>query len=212
MTTTLLLCPDSDADTAAVVADLRKLNFEPNGDLDKSKFDNVIENAETYVIKREWNGKNSRFTVRSHIKKHREAHNDMELAAEHISYEVPNGHTRVGRLLKSITSMDPKIVSSITHINGNSVERDNFEEASDFILLNAPNNGNAPEKSHRISGAKMKKTKKKNGTGDSGVEFRYYTKDKYRKLTDKQKRELSEWRKTKKSNDGNKENKGMSYK
>ena len=39
LTTALLLCPDSDADTASVVADLRKLNFGPNGDLDKSKFD-----------------------------------------------------------------------------------------------------------------------------------------------------------------------------
>ena len=34
---------DTDVETALIVADLRKLNLGPNGDLDKSKFDVFFE-------------------------------------------------------------------------------------------------------------------------------------------------------------------------
>ena len=49
-------------------------------------------------MKREWNGRNQRFTLRAHIGKHREAHNEMTRASQHVEYELPNEHTRVGRL------------------------------------------------------------------------------------------------------------------
>ena len=154
-------------------------------------------------MRREWNGKNHRFTLKSHINKHREAHNDMVRASEHVTYEVPNGHTRVGRLTKSITSKDPSIVSSITHINGNTTQRDDFEEAADFLLLNAPNYGGMVERSHRISGTRSRRGKDKNkeGTGSTGVEFRYHSKKEYSKLNKEQKKELSEWRRSRKGKD-----------
>ena len=61
----------------------------------------------------------------------------MTRAAQFIDYQVPNEHTQVGRMIKSITSRDPAIVSAITHIQGSEEQRNNFEKAADFLLLTA---------------------------------------------------------------------------
>ena len=85
-----------------------------------------------------------------HIAKHRDAHNELVRASQFVQYEVPNEHTRVSRLLKSIISTDGAILAAITPIQGISTMRDNFEQAADFLLLTAP----APKeimKSCRIS-------------------------------------------------------------
>lgn len=169
--------------------------------LGSSKWDRIIEEAENYVMKREWNGKNYRFSLRNHIAKHREAHNEMLRAAQFVEYEIPNEHTRVGRLIKSIVNRDPSIVSAITHIQGNLEQRNDFESAADFLLLTAPK-FKEPNQTHRISSVKSNKKAKK-GVGKSGVEFRYHSRQEYFKLNKAQKKELSEWRK---ANGDNKEN------
>ena len=43
----------------------------------KSKWNKVLEDAESMVQTRVWNGKNSRFLLKAHTNKHREAHNDF---------------------------------------------------------------------------------------------------------------------------------------
>ena len=170
--------------------------------LGSSKWDKIIEDAETYVMKREWNGRNYRFTLKSHINKHREANNDMVRAADYTVYDLPNEHTRVGRLMKSITSKEPAIIAAMTHIHGNNAMRNDFEAAADFILLTAPNNGGAPDKAHRISAAKTERNKKKCGRGEeTGVELRYHTRKEYNKLSADEKKELAEWRKSKNEED-----------
>ena len=74
----------------------------------------------------------------------------MIRAKQFIAVETPNEYKIVGRLIKSITSRDPAIVSAITHIHGNSAMRQDFEKASDFLLLTAPST-KANEPNHRIS-------------------------------------------------------------
>ena len=166
-----------------------------------SKWDKILEDAETYVMKREWNGRNHRFSLRAHISRHREAHNEMTRAAQHVDYELPNDHTRVGRLIKSITSKEPAIVSAITHIQGSDTQRDDFELAAEFLLLMAPAQTNANQ-SHRISSVKNDKSKGKGKTGkDTGVELRYYTKREYSKLSHDERKELAELRRANNSND-----------
>ena len=164
--------------------------------LGSSKWDKIIEEAENYVMKREWNGKNYRFTLRNHVAKHREAHNEMMRASQFVDYELPNEHTRVGRLIKSIVNRDPSIVSAITHIQGNTNQRNDFELAADFLLLTAPKMRENTQ-THRISAIKSQKAQK-NGMGKSGVELRYYSRQEYNKLSKAQKKELSDWRKEKK--------------
>ena len=160
--------------------------------LGSSKWDKILEDAEAYVMKREWNGRNLRFSLRSHIAKHREAHNEMMRASQHVRYELPNEHTRVGRLIKSITSKDPSIVSAITHIQGTNSQRDDFESAAEFLLLTAPSAGNISG-THRVSVVNKGNKNGKKGS-DTGIELRYYTKSEYNKLSNAEKKELHQLR------------------
>ena len=179
-----------------------------------SKWDRIVDTCESYLLCNEWNGKNVRFTLKMHINKHREAYNELVRASQFISYEVPNDHTRVSRLIKSITSKDGAILASITHIQGTAIMRDDFESAADFLLLNAPT-PKEMERSYRISAVGLANTddskpsgggKKNAGVGKSGVELRYHSKIEYNKLNNAQKKELHEWR-ANKSNNGNNDDK-----
>ena len=178
--------------------------------LGSSKWDKIIESCENYILRVEWNGKNIRFTLKMHVAKHRDAHNELVRASQFVQYEVPNGHTRVSRLLKSITSRDGAILAAITHIQGTPAMRDDFELAADFLMLTAP----APKeivKSYRISAISIQDEKKGNGgaskqndgIGKTGVEFRYHTRKEYEKLNSNQRAELHSWRKAKKINSVN---------
>ena len=71
------------------------------------KWDKFNEDAETYCLRHECNGRNQRFTLKSHVNKHHEAYNEMVRANQHVQYKLLNEHTQVGRLLKSIMSKDP---------------------------------------------------------------------------------------------------------
>lgn len=169
--------------------------------LGSSKWEKIIEDGETYVMKREWNGKNYMFSLKNHISKHQEAHNEMVRASQFIDFEVPNEYTRVGRLLKSITCKEPAVISAITHIQGNNGQRSDFELAADFLILTAPKVKNNTSGSQRISSIKSQQSKQGKKKGKSGVELRYYTKNEYRSLTKDQKKELAEWRKKEKEGD-----------
>ena len=46
--------------------------------LGSSKWDKILEDAEGYVMRREWNGRNQRFTLRVHIGKHRSSQRNDE--------------------------------------------------------------------------------------------------------------------------------------
>ena len=47
-----------------------------------------MEDAEAYMMRREWNGKNYRFPLRVHISKHREAYNEMEYKYKSVVHFV----------------------------------------------------------------------------------------------------------------------------
>ena len=177
--------------------------------LGTAKWERVVEAAETYLLRREWNGRNQRFTLRAHVAKHRDAHNDLCRAAQFIQYDVPNERVRVSRFIKSIVTKDPNIVAALTHIQGTPAQRDDFETAVDFLLLTAPNHGNSNSNNHRISATRNGKSKgDKHGVGpETGVELRYHNKREYNKLSSEQKKELAEWRKNKRAREeSNKEN------
>ena len=162
----------------------------------QAKWDKLIEAAEHLVCNRTWNGKNARFPLKLHITKHREAHNDMVRASQHVQYAIPNEHTRVNRLLKSITSSDPNIAAAKTTILNDAVKKDDFEEAADFLMLTAPqkSQGGNPHNISAIEQAKRKRGGGQTQVGKTGVEFRYYKKSEFAKLSKEQKDELREWR------------------
>ena len=94
-------------------AAFQALNLHNMGNL---KWDKVVEQAEMLVNRRIWDGKNSRYSLKNHITRHREAHNDFVRAGQHIPYTEPGEHTRVRHLLHSIQSKDTVIISAKTTI------------------------------------------------------------------------------------------------
>lgn len=170
-----------------------------------AKWDKIVQEAETYVMKREWDGKNARFTLKSHINKHREANNDMVRAADHIAYEVPNEHTRV----KSITSTNGTVLAAVTNIHADPNRRGNFEAAADFLLLTTEmqkgsTNASGGGGRQRISAIKQGGGSKANACkGETGVELRYHKRHEYRKLNEEQKEELTAWREEKRNKSKN---------
>ena len=152
-------------------------------------------------MKREWNGKNYRFTLRNHIVNHREAYNEMIRASQFVEYELPNEYTRVGRLIQSTVNLDPSIISAVTHTKGNMEHRNDFELAAAFLLLTAPKLKENSQ-SHRISGIKSQKIQR-HGLEKSGVKFRYHSRQEYHKYNKAKKKDLSEWRKGKECNKEN---------
>ncbi len=162
-----------------------------------SKWERVVRDAENVVLQREWNGKNARFPLASHIQKHRDANMDMIRASQNIDYAPPNETTRVSRLLASLTSSDGRIVAAKTTILADEEKKSDFELASDFLLTAAPSRPKGSYQDHRISQVSTGKSKRKGKVqvGErTGVEVRYYKGNEYRALSQDQKQELKEIR------------------
>ena len=62
--------------------------------LESSKWEKMVELAEEVLSKRTWNGKNSRYPLKIHISRHREAYNDLERSFFLITYNPPNESSR----------------------------------------------------------------------------------------------------------------------
>ena len=91
----------------------------------------------------------------------------------------------------------------MTHIQGSTTQRDDFELAADFLLLTAPKHKELADGSQRISAVKSSSNRHGTNQGKTGIELRYYTKEEYKRLNRAQKMELSAWRKKVKTNDPN---------
>ena len=72
--------------------------------LGSNRWELVLEKADHIVSNVIWNGRSTRYTLRIHLNRHREAHNDMVRASQHISFQPPNEATRVRKLLTSLQS------------------------------------------------------------------------------------------------------------
>lgn len=170
--------------------------------LGSAQWDKVIERAEEVQSTRVWNGRNSRYSIKKHIDNHRDAYNDMVRATEHKAYEVPNEHTRVSRLLKSVQANHiASIAAAKTTIEATPGKRGDFELAADFLVLNAPTS-KVMQDDHRISavsqGSKRHSGNPKNGEDDRTlddlkhvkIEDRFYNQSEYPSLTHDQKYKL----------------------
>lgn len=107
--------------------------------LSNSTWDEICRRAEDTQTKKVWNGRNHRYTLKTHCDHHRDAFNDMVRAAEFSTYQVPDEHTRVSRLLASIqASHISEIAAAKTTIEATPAKRGNFELAADFLILMCP--------------------------------------------------------------------------
>ena len=159
-----------------------------------ARWQQLVEDSDKKLNRYEWNGKSQRFTLTKHINIHRMAHNDILRASEHIRVSIPPEEQRVTRLLNSLKSTDPRIISVKTQVyadpNGLGVD---FEQVADLLMRSAPQEDKTTLH-HRISAIKGKEVSRLSSRGKSGVEFRYYKRAEYNRLTKEQKAELYEWR------------------
>ena len=127
----------------------------------------------------------------------------MQANAEHVQYQLPNEHSRVGFLLEVIQCSDPGLQdakASIKTDNGLEGMRNNFEAAAAHLLPYDP------VAKKRSSGQKRgsaqitsvmdtsNATMKKPSIGRTGIHLHYYQNGEYRNLSREQKETLKEWR------------------
>ena len=162
-----------------------------------AKWEKTIESAENVLSSRIWNGKNSRYPLKIHIARHREAHNDLVRASHQVTYVAPNETSRVRYLLASIQTSDPTICSAKTTIQADPAKKDDFEAAADFIITVAPQPKPQQGRHHRISalrsGNKNKRGKIRTGP-KTGVEVRFYRRNEWSKLSRDEQDEVREIR------------------
>jgi hypothetical protein len=131
----------------------------------------------------------------------------MEQCAQHVAFQLPNDHTRVGFLLDGIQNGDAGLNAAIAQIkadDGPTGKRSDFEATASFLLPYDPVAKKRQSSSKRdhdsivsdVTGNVSSSFGNKPGLGKSGVHLRYHTKEEYKTLNAEQKLELKKWRET----------------
>ena len=199
----------------------------------QDKWEAEIKRQDDLLHTRVWKGQNS-FPLEGFIAQRRNAYVSMQQCADHVSYQLPNEHTRVGYLLEGIQCSDAGLQAAMASVRTDTDPdgmRNRFEKGAAHLLPYDPvakkraaatnNKRNAAQ----ISSVEIDDTTvtaeassttaaKKQSIGKTGVHLRYHTPSEYDNLTDEQKDELREWRKANPSKKKNNQNdkKGKSNK
>ena len=182
----------------------------------KDKWEAEIKRHEQLLHTRQWKGQ-SNFSLDRFIAQHRNAFVSMQAAAEHVTFQLPNEHSRVGYLLDAIQCNDAGLQAAMASIKTDQTVngmRNVFEAAATHLLPYDPVQKKRVDQvggkrgSADISDATGAETNvssfgTKKGTGSSGVPLRYHTKAEYDLLNKQQKSELREWRSGQRGKDGN---------
>ena len=122
----------------------------------------------------------------------------MQQCAEHVDFQLPNEHTRVGYLIESIENSDASLQAALALVRndtGPNGKRNDFEATAAFLLPHDPvAKKRASAKRTHADVSAFDGSTIKSGIGKTDVEFRYHTKQEYQKLSKEQRNELREWR------------------
>ena len=152
----------------------------------------------------------------------------MQECSQHVEYQLPNAHTRVGYLLDAIECNDAPLQAALANVEDDTDvggtpanpipgKRNDFETAVAYLLPKDPvvrkrvqgNKRNVNEISE-TDGDKVEisSSSLKPGIGKTGVHLRWHKREEFRKLSKEQRKELVEWRAKEKENEGNDGKKG----
>ena len=172
------------------------------------KWEAEIKKMEQLLHTRVWKGQ-SNFSLEQFISQHRNAFVSMQACAEHVEYQLPNEHSRVGFLLDGIQCSDAGLQAAMASIKTDKTVnglRNNFEAAASHLQPYDPvakkRTAGAKRGASLISevdatdseSAKVGATMGKPGIGKTGVHLRYHTHHEYKALTDEQRDELRDWK------------------
>jgi hypothetical protein len=126
----------------------------------------------------------------------------MQQCAEHVDYQLPNEHSRVGYLLDAIQSTDPSLQAAMALVRndtGADGKCNNFEATASYLLPHDPvaKKRTAKRPHGDVTTADVSAVDSpgiKSGIGKIGVPLRFHTYKEYQQLTSDQKVELKEWR------------------
>jgi len=172
------------------------------------KWEAEIKRQEQLLHTRVWKGQ-SNFSLEAFISQHRNAFVSLQACAEHVQYQLPNEHSRVGFLLEGIQCSDAGLQAAMASVKTDNAPdglRNNFEATAAHLLPYDPvakkRQASGKRGAAQISGLDTDKdgttgsaTTHKAGIGKTGVHLRYHKTEEYHKLTKEQKDELRQWRK-----------------
>ena len=174
----------------------------------RDKWEAKIKKQEQLLHTHVWKGQ-SNFLLEHFISEHCNAYVSMSACTEHIQYQLPNEHSRIGLLTDAIQCADARLQAAMASIktdNGPYGLRNDFERAVAHLLPYDPvakkratgiKHGSAlislVEVKNRPTTA-IAVNDAKPSIGKTGVHLRYHKHHEYRKLTQEQCHELSEWR------------------
>ena len=161
----------------------------------QDKWEALVKDRMRFIMQTKWNGKT--YSLEKFTGLHRSAYVSLESAAEHVDFQLPSEHSRVGYILDNVTNSDPDLRAALASVRANvNNMRSDFEATVTFILPVCPYSKGRT--SHRQPIAQVSEaTLKGRDDGKSGVEFRWHTKEEYRRLSTEQKKELWQWQNTK---------------
>ena len=115
---------------------------------------------------------------------HRSKHSQLVEAAQHVQFQVPDEHTRVGYLLDNIEHQDADLRAAIAQIRTNAqTTRDDFEKSVAIILLVDPFI-KAPANKSKVSFEISSTQADKYGRGkDSEVDLSWHKRDEFANLS-----------------------------
>ena len=166
------------------------------------KWEAEIKKATAILFTRKWKG-NQNFALEKFVSQHRNAYVTLQACAEHVEYQLPNAHSRVGYVLDAIESDDAPLQAAMANINddtGPNGKRGDFEAAVAYLLPKDPVIRRKQDANKRPAGeisdttADVSGFGTKDSIGKTGVHLRYYKNAEYNDLTKPQQQELREWR------------------
>ena len=128
-----------------------------------------------FLINNKWNGR--QYGLDKFTNLHQTAYIQLNEAAIHVNFQLPNEHSRVDYLIDNITNTDPDLRAAIAAIRANTNNMGNdFEATVTFLLPVCPytkhsrnrnnNNGTAVISDATLIGKSSSKT---------GVDLRWHT-------------------------------------
>ena len=172
------------------------------------KWEAEIKKHEQFLHTRKWKGQ-SNFTLERFIAQHRNAFVMMSAAAEHVAYQLPNEHSRVGLVLDNIECSDAGLQAAMASVRTDSAAagglRNNFELMAAHLLQYDPVQKKRAAQGDKRAAAEISNTTgeesanvssfgTKKGIGKTGVHLRYHQAEEYKALSKAQAQELREWR------------------
>ena len=172
----------------------------------QDKWEQELKKQDDMLHTRVWRGQ-SNFTLERFVQQHRNAFVSMQSCAEYVQYQLPTEHTRVGYLLAGINCNDAGLQAAMASVQldtGANGLRNDFEATATHLLpydpvakkRSASHNKRGTAEISDATGIEISSFAAKEGIGSSGVHLRYYKHGEYDTLSQEQKEELREWRKT----------------